>query len=179
MKKVCFLLIVFSVTLFGYEYDKLLLKAQANIFPKLILLDQDISKKVINKEIVFCIVYHQSDYIKTMQIKKIVENRYEKSLEEYKLKIVLKRFDEVKDDKSINAYYILQGESLAIKRVCNIAKKRNIPTFTYDPYYFVDDVLISLVIQNNSVIYLNKKVHKLYNINFVDVFYQIVRFWDD
>ncbi len=179
MKKIGLLLIIFSVTLFGYEYDKLLLKAQSNIFPKLILLDEDISKKVLNKEIVFCIVYHQSDYIKSMQIKETIEKRYKKSLEGYKLKIVLKRFDEVKDDKNINAYYILQGESLAIKSVCDIAKKRKIPTFTYDPFYFADDVLISLAIHNNSVIYLNKKVHKLYGINFVDVFYQIVRFWDD
>ena len=88
MKKIGLLLIIFSVTLFGYEYDKLLLKAQSNIFPKLILLDEDISKKVLNKEIVFCIVYHQSDYIKSMQIKETIEKRYKKSLEGYKLKIV-------------------------------------------------------------------------------------------
>ncbi len=167
------------MTLFGYEYDKLLLKAQANIFPKLILLDQDISKKVIDKEIVFCIVYHPSDRIKSIQIKKMIEDKFGDLLEDYKLNIVLKQFDEMKDDDKSTAYYILQGVSKKVKQVCDIAQKRKVPTFVYEPLYFKNGALLSLAMHNESTIYLNKKVHKSYGINFVDIFYQIVRFSND
>jgi len=167
------------MTLFGYEYDKLLLKAQANIFPKLILLDQDISKKVKDKEIVFCIVSHPSDRIKSVQIKKMIEDKFGNSLEEYKLNIVLKGFDEVKNSDKSNAYYILQGASKKAKRISDIAQKNRVPAFAYEPLYFKDGALISLVIHNESTIYFNKKVHKSYGINFVDIFYQVVRFSND
>ncbi len=167
------------MTLFGYEYDKLLLKAQANIFPKLILLDQDISKKVIDKEIVFCIVYHPSDRIKSIQIKKMIEDKFGDSLEDYKLNIVLKQFNKIKNDDKSTAYYILQGASKKVKRISDIAQKNRAPVFAYEPLYFRDGALISLVIQNESTIYFNKKVHKSYDINFVDIFYQVVRFSND
>jgi len=176
MKRFSFLLILFQMTLFGYEYDKLLLQAQAHIFPKLVLLDQDISKKVLDKEIIFNIVYHPSDYIKSKQIKKMIEEKFGNSVENYKLKLVLKAFNEIKSDDRANAYYILQGSSKQVKRICDIAQERKVPTFTYDPLYFKDGALLSLVMHNESTIYLNKKVHKSYGINFVDIFYQIVRF---
>jgi len=179
MNRLFLLLSLLYTTLFGYEYDKLLLKAQSNIFPKLILLDKDISKKVSNNEVIFCIVHHTSDLIKSIKIKKLIENKYGKYLEKYKLKIVIKEFDEIKKDDKVNAYYILQGSRTKIKKVCKIAQKNNIPTFAYDPLYFYTDALISMEIQNNSTIYLNKKALKKYNINFADIFYQIVRFFDE
>ena len=112
MKKSILLLSLFFTTLFGYEYDELLLKAQANIFPKLILLDKDISKKVLNNQIVFCIVHHASDRIKSENIKSIIEKKFGNKIERYHLKIILKEFDEIKNGSNINAFYILQGPTL-------------------------------------------------------------------
>ncbi len=179
MKKLYFLLILTQLILFGYEYDKLLLEAQANIFPKLILLDQDISQKTIDNEIVFCILHHPSDKIKSMQIKKMMEDKFGNMLEDYKFRIVTKQFNKITKHDLATAYYILQGSSKSIKLVTAIAQKRKVPTFVYDPLYFKEGALLSLVVQNESIIYLNKKAHKLYGINFVDIFYQVVRFLND
>jgi len=175
------LIILFSLcytALFGYEYDKLLLKAESNIFPKLVLLDKQLSKKVTNNEIVFCIVHHTSDQIKSKKIKEMIKEKFADQVGGYKLKIELKEFDKVKSDDKVNAYYILQGLHEKVKHITNIAKKRNIPTFSYDPLYFEENVLISMTIQNSSTIYLNKQVLKEYGIDFVDIFYQMVKFVD-
>ena len=179
MYRIVLLLTLLYTTLFGYEYDKLLLKAQSNIFPKLVLLDKDIANKVKNGEIIFCIVHHPSDVLKSKNIKTMIEQKFGKTLDQYKLKVITKKFDEVKEDDRINAYYILQGPLSEMKKISDIAKKKRVPTFAYDPFYFDADILISMTIQNNSVLYLNKKVHKAYKIDFVDIFYQLVRFYDD
>ena len=178
MKRYIILLILLYTTLFGYKYDNLLLKAQAYIFPKLILLDKDIAKKAVDNEIVFCIVHHPSDLIKSKKIKDLIEEKFGNKLDQYKLKVIRKTFDKVRKKERINAYYILQGPLSEVKKITAIAKEKNVPTFAYDPLYFKADVLISMTIENNSVLYLNPKVHKTYKIKFTDIFYQLVRLYD-
>jgi uncharacterized protein (DUF1786 family) len=176
------LIILFTLSytlLFGYEYDRLLLRAQSNIFPKLLLLDKHLAKKVSDNEIVFCIVHHPSDRIKSEKIKDMLKEKFGQKLEKYKFKVILKEFDDVKEDDKVNAYYILQGSYEKVEKISNIAKKNKIPTFSYDPLYFKEDVLISMTIQNSSTIYLNKKILKQYDIDFIDIFYQTVRFVDE
>jgi hypothetical protein len=178
MNRLFLALSLFYASLFGYEYDKFLLNVQSNIFPKLILLDKDISKKAVDNEITLCIVYHPSDHIKSMIIKDMIEKRFGTTLGRYRLMIELKEFDKVTKDDNVNAYYILQNSLKKVKKICDLAKKRKIPTFSYDPIYFKADVLLSLSIQNSSTIYLNKKVYKQYDIDFIDIFYQSVKFFD-
>jgi hypothetical protein len=180
MKKfIIFCSIFFTTTLFGYKYDNLLLKAQANIFPKLVLLDKKIAQKALNNEIVFCIVHHPSDTIKAKNIQESIEKRFGNRLEQYKLKVITRTFDNVRRYERVNAYYILQGPLDKVKKITDIAKEKQSPTFSYDPFYFKADVLLSMTIENSSIIYLNPKVLKKYKLDFVDIFYQLVRFYDD
>ncbi len=179
MRKISFLIIVFQLTFFGYEYDELILKAQTSIFPKLILLDKDIAQKTSKNSIILAVVYHPSDYKRSKLIKRMIEEKFQSLLDNYRFKIILKKFDEVNINDKVTAYYILQGECDSIKKVSSIAQKRSISTFSYDIENFEDGILISLAIYNKSYIYMNKNLVKKYNINFVDTFYQIVRFPDE
>jgi hypothetical protein len=179
MKKLLFLIITLQISLLGYNYNELLLKAQASVFPKLILLDKDISKKVYKNSINLCIVFHESDYLISQKIKNSMEKNFKGKLDRYKLNIVLKRFDEIGSNDNVYAYYILQGNDESIKKVCTIAQQRKIITFSYDIKSFEDGALISLVIYNRSFIYLNKRLIRSYDINFINSFYQVVKFTNE
>jgi len=165
------------MTLFGYEYDKLLLNAQVSTFPKLILLDKDISKKVINNSITITILHHESDKYKALEIKQMIDDKFHHNLGSYKLVIMLKSFDSSMDYDSSNAYYILKGDLQKVRQLCQLAKKRKILTFSYEIEYLKQDVLFSLALYNKIQIYINKKEHNEYNISFATVLYQIIRFF--
>ncbi len=174
MKKILFLLIFFKIVLFGYEYDELTLKAQATVFPKLLLLDQDISKKLVDDQVVFCIVYQEVDKRDAQKIKALIEKQFGNSLGAYKLKVTIKPYQEVENQKS-TAYYILNSENLQMQKVAQIGIDNNLIVYTYDKQNFQNSILISLAIKDSTIIYLNKKMLKSYKINFVDALYQIVK----
>ncbi len=70
MKKILFLYLTLLNIAFGYNYDDLVLKAQASIFPKIILLDKKIEDKKIDGKIVNTIVYDKTDYDTAISIEK-------------------------------------------------------------------------------------------------------------
>ena len=71
MKKILFLYLTLINVAFGYHYDDIVLKAQASIFPKIILLDKKIQNKLIDGKIVYTIVYNKSDYNTALSIEKL------------------------------------------------------------------------------------------------------------
>jgi hypothetical protein len=163
--------------LFGYNYDRVLIKAQASVFPKLILLDKDISNKVVDNKIIFTIVYHKSDYIKSIRIQKFIENKFNHTLGNYKLGVVLKEFDEVDSKDRSHAYYILKGDLQRVRSISKIAKQQRALTFVYELQYLSQEILFSLAMHNRAYIYLNRDAYHSYRVQFVDTLYQIIRFF--
>jgi hypothetical protein len=179
MRRLLFLFAFLNISLFGYEYDELTLKAQSAIFPKLLLLDQDISQKLINQEIVFSIVCEDDDKRSAIKIKNLIEKQFRGKIGKYRLKVIIQSFEDVENQKpTATAYYILNTEYMKMQKVSYVGMDNNLILFSYDKNYFQNGVLISLAIKGTTVIYLNKEILKSYNINFVDAFYQIVKFED-
>jgi len=178
MKKLILFLLI-NISLLGFNYDNLLLKAQANIYPKLILLDKDIDKKLYNNTIIFTIVYHDSDYEKAKELEELIYKNYQEHLGSYKLKIQIKEFKDIKDNIKTTAIYILKGLDSQVRSIIKKAQKLHVITFSYELKYLKKGALISLHIEDETNIYFNNEINKLYKIKFLDIFYQVVRYYHD
>ena len=60
MKKVLLLLVIVQSMLFGYNYDDLLIRAQTALFPKILLLDKNLEKKLVDGKIVYLVAYEKN-----------------------------------------------------------------------------------------------------------------------
>lgn len=73
MKKLIFLCIIFVNLAYGYSYNDILLKAQASIFPKVMLLDKKLDTKLVGGKIIYTIAYEQSDYNTALEVNKLID----------------------------------------------------------------------------------------------------------
>lgn len=161
--------------LFGYEYDELTLKAQATVFPKLLLLDQDVSKKLVDNHILFSIVYQEGERREAQKVKGFIEQQFHNTLGSYKFKVIVESYEDIQEDIQATAYFILNSVDSQMQKVAQIGIDHHLIVYTYDKNNFQNSVLISLAIKDSTIIYLNKKMLKSYKINFVDALYQIVK----
>ncbi len=175
MIKILFLLTFLQILLFGYEYDELTLKAQATVFPKLLLLDQDVSKKLVDDQIQFSIVYQEGERREAQKVKAFIEKQFGKTLGAYKLNVIIESYEKVQKGEKSTAYYILNSRDDQMQKVAQIGMDHNLIVYTYDKQNFQNSILISLAIKDSTIIYLNKEMLKSYKINFVDALYQIVK----
>lgn len=176
MKKVVFLYLTLISIVFGYDYDELILKAQASIFPKIILLDKKIENKLIDNKIVYTIVYDKEDYLTALSIKEFINNNFDGRLDIYDYKIDLVDFEEFSQQTDSSAVYVLNLKN--IDKIAAIARNKGIISFSYDINNLKKGLMFSLVIEKSTVLYLEKETLYTDKIQFVDALLQMVRFVD-
>lgn len=176
MKKVVFLYLTLISIVFGYDYDELILKAQASIFPKIILLDKKIENKLIDNKIVYTIVYDKEDYLTALSIKEFINNNFDGRLDIYDYKIDLVDFEEFSQQTDSSAVYVLNLKN--IDKIAAIATNKGIISFSYDINNLKKGLMFSLVIEKSTVLYLEKETLYTDKIQFVDALLQMVRFVD-
>ena len=175
MKKILFLYLTLVTLAFGYNYDDLLLKAQASIFPKIILLDKKIEDKLIDNKIVYTIVYNKSDYLTALSIEKFIDKKFQGYLDTYNYKINLVDFTSFSETTEASAVYVLNLKE-HIEKIATVAKEKGIISFSYDINNLKKGLMFSLVIEKSTVLYLQKENLYSKNIDFVDALLQMVRF---
>jgi hypothetical protein len=163
---------------YGYDYNNLLLKAQASIFPKIMLLDNKIKDKLIDEKIVYVIAYDKSDYETALFVSKFINEKYKGYFEQYAYKIDLVEFSNLSSETQASAIYILNsGEN--IKKAANIAKEKGIISFSYDLDNLKRGLLFSLMLEKSTVLYINKENLYTQKVDFVDALLQMVRFIEE
>ena len=113
------LLYVCSVT--ADTYDPLLLRAQASIFPKIVLLDQDLNRKTPDNKVVLSIVSTSRDPHIAQQLKKLIENKYGSSLGNKSLVVNVTTFEEFNQNSLATAYIVLHGSESLVEKVVSHA----------------------------------------------------------
>jgi len=177
MKKIIFIYLTFINLAYGYNYDSLLLKAQASIFPKVMLLDKKIKDKLVDSNIVYTIVYDKSDYDTALFIRDSINKKYKGYFGQYVYKINLVEFSNLSKETQASAIYILNSDK-NIKKAANIAKEKGIISFSYDTDNLRQGLLFSLILEKSMVLYLNKDNLYTQKVDFVSSLLQIVKFVD-
>jgi len=177
MKKILFLYLALVSIAFGYNYDDLVLKAQASIFPKIILLDKKIENKLIDGKIVYTIIYDKTDYLTALSIEKFINKNFQGHLDTYNYKINLVDFANFSEKTDASAIYVLNLKK-HIEKIATIARRKGIISFSYDINNLKKGLMFSLVLEKSTVIYLKKENLYTKKIDFVEALLQMVRFVD-
>ncbi len=177
MKKIIFLYLTLVNLAYAYNYNDVLLKAQASIFPKIILLDKKLSDKLLDGKIVYTIVYAENDYQTALEIGNFINTIYNGHFNDYEYKVNLVEFSHLSKETQASAIYVLKSNT-DIEKVAKIARDKGIVSFSYDLDNLKQGLLFSLLLEKSTVFYLNKKNLDTQKIDFVDSLLQMVKFID-
>lgn len=166
---------IFIGCAYGYTYNDLLLKAQAFVFPKVIMLDKKVDKKLINDKIVYTIVYEKNDIDTALEIERVINAKYKKHFGRYEYKIELVEFENISESIETSAIYVLNSEQ-HIEKVAEIARQKGVISFAYDMNNLKRGVLFSLMLEKSTTLYLNKNNLITDKVDFVDSLLQMLKF---
>ena len=159
----------------GGAYDPLLLRAQASIFPKIVLLDRNLTKKISENEVVITIISTDQDELVAQDLKNHIGAKYGSYLGDMSLRINVVTFDNFDRELLSTAYIILQGSESEFEGVVAHASGQGRIVFSYSYTDFRNNSLISLYVKEKTYIYVNKATVQLYGINFLPIFYKIIK----
>ncbi len=174
MKKFLLISLLLTSTLFGYTYNDLLIQAQSSIFPKILLLDKKLDEKLVDGKIVYTIVCEENDYRMAEKLRDMMNDAYRNRLGSYDFEVNILLFSNLDADTRTSAIYVLNSDT-GVDKVTQLAKSLGFMTFAYDIVNLQHGVLLSLMVEKSTVLYLNKQGLQTHNVDFVNSLYQIVR----
>ena len=174
MKKFLLISLLVTGTLFAHSYNELLIRAQSSIFPKILLLDKKLYDKLIDGKIVYTIVCEENDYETAKKLRDIMNAQYQNRLGDYVFEVNILLFSEFTSNTRASAIYVLNSDT-DVERITNFAKTSGYMTFSYDIVNLQHGVLLSLMVEKSTVLYLNKQGLHTHNVDFVKSLYQIVK----
>ncbi len=172
------LIVLAAIPIFGFNYNPLLLKAQASIFPKLFMLVKEPEKLLVNKSIVFAVVHEEEDFESAWQLKNMIEEQYSNRLAGYPFRIILVEYEKLDDRLEASAVIALHSERF-IQELAQLVIKKKILSFVGDAVHLKEGFLFSLNLERSAVIYMNKPMLPYYGVEFSDTLYHVVRFFDE
>ena len=130
--KTLLILSLLWLTTFASEINTSLLKVHATLFPKTILMDYNFEKKLYNESIVLALIYDEHNKISAQLLKKKIEAKYQNSIHNYPLKVVLSSYSNaLKKDLKATSYYLFPSHKKNIKALVALAGLEHSITFTY------------------------------------------------
>ena len=174
IQRVLTLLLILSAQIFAYSYDDTIIQIEAKLFPKIILLEENMqdSKK---SEIKIVILSSKLDENVASRFKSAIEKNYPNRLAGKKILVSVKTFSQAKKDTS-DALIILKHSEDELTQIALWANKNHIISFAYDPYYLEYGVLASIYIGKTTKPFLNSTIMKEYNFNFNAFLLQLCKF---
>jgi len=166
---------LFFTSLFSSEYDDLLLRAQASMYPKIILLDKNINTKIIDNMVSLTIIYEKKEMDRAKKFKDMIDHEYNSKIGTYEFKVNLLSIKNFSDLDTSTAYYIFDTAGTNKKPVILHSIDNNRICFSYNYKDFNKGALISLFLKEKTYIYINKSFINVYSIKFVPIFYKIAK----
>jgi len=169
-------IVIFLYSFLGaYEYDKLLLRAEAYTFPKILIMDKNYHKKLNKSAIEIAILYEPIDKLVAIELMKMIKEKFGTKISVNKLEIKLVEFEKL--DREYSAYIALKSKKGKLEKVSAKSKEQGRIMFAYDYQDLKRGALVSLVIENSTSLYMNKKEIKNSKIDFNSAIFSIVRLW--
>lgn len=155
--------------------DPLLLRAQAAIYPKIILLDKDLSEKTAANVVLIKIVHASSDRGDALEMRRLIDAEYQSNLGGNSLRVETLSFDEFEGQELATAYILMSGPSAVHQKITKYASGNRRVVFSCDYKDMKNNALVSLLMKEKTYIYLNKGAMQQYNVRFLPLFYKIIK----
>ncbi len=175
--RLVFVVLTICLNVFGYEYNQFLINTQIDIYPKILLFDLNLPKKVTDRKIDFYIIYDELDKLVAQEIGKKIKQKHKK-IGGFAVDVKMLNYSKALTDKNIeaDAVYVLKSEKETMKAFAKKIKGKYIYSFVYDVTDLPLGYLIGLDIEKEVTIYINKRVLLEENFKFVDEFFLMARF---
>lgn len=177
MQKFILFFLIFASTVYGYTYKDVLIKAQVAVFPKILLLDKKLNEKLVDNKIVLIIAHEERDRKTAIAVKNLLSEHYKGFLSSYGFEIEIMEFSRITEDTDVTAIFALNSATYMCD-LSKIAVAKGIVTFVYNIAHLKDGLMFSLVLEKNTVLYLNKKNLRKDTTDFIDALYELVKFPD-
>lgn len=155
--------------------DPLLLRAQAVIFPKIILLDRDLSEKTAANVVLIKIIHAAAEKADALEMRQMIEKEYQNNLGGNPLRVDVVSFEDFNSQDPATAYILMSGPTALHQKITQFASAQRRVVFSYDYKDMKNNALISLLMKEKTYIYLNKGAMQQYDIRFLPLFYKIVK----
>lgn len=157
------------------DTDPLLLRAQAAIFPKIILLDKDLGEKTAANVVVIKIVHASAGKESALEMRRLIEKEYQNNLGGNPLRVETLSFEEFDGQAPATAYILMSGPASLHQKITQYASGLRRVVFSYDYKDMKNNSLVSLLMKEKTYIYLNKGAMQQYDVRFLPLFYKIVK----
>lgn len=172
MKSFLFLYLLLPLKLYAIYYNSTMIEIEAKLFPKMIMLSENIDKNLSTINI--SIVARQCDYLYAKEFKENIESNYPDKLMNKTLEISINTFTEL--NSSTHAIIVLDHTQEEFLKIAEWANSRKILSFAYDPFYMEFGLLASLYIGVSTKPYLNKSTIQKYNFTFNPYLLELSKF---
>ena len=151
-----FALILIVLPLFAQSYNEHILKIEANIIPRIILMDYKFKEKLAEGKIAITIVYDPIDLPHAKRIKQFFEEKYPKGIKGYPILISLITYSKLHEvTHPTTLYYLMDSDPKTIIKAIEQSKKNRILVFSHDNQNLKYGAHVSLRIDKKIVPYLN------------------------
>ena len=177
MRQIVLLVLLFCFAQ-AYEYNKLLLRTQSSLYPKLIVMDRKLSSHINDGRIDLYILVTSIDRLYGRYIKEQLDKLFPKGVGGYTLRTKVVNFSTFLADKekSADAIYLLKAKEEILEKVAKKIEGKNIYSFTYEKEDLLFGFLFNVSIEKEVVIYINKRVLLRNDFEFMPELYQMARF---
>lgn len=165
MKRLFALILLIALPLFPQSYNEHILKIEANIIPRIILMDYQFEEKLTNGGITIAVIYNPIDLPSAKTIKKFIHEKYPKGIKGYPINVTLLTYDTIVQ-KAVKStlYYLMDSDVETVTKAIEQGRKNRILVFSHDSQNLKYGAHVSLRIDKKIVPYLNPASLKASNI---------------
>jgi hypothetical protein len=166
------LLLLLALQLFASQYNSTVFELEAKLFPKIVMLSEDIKKE--SEFLTLCIIAKEEDFRYAQEFKEAIEASYPDKLMNKSIVITIKNFNSI--ESYPDGVIVLNNGEKEVRAVANWANANKIVSLSYDPSYLEYDVLASIYIGRSVKPYLNREVMQKHNFNFNPYLLELSKF---
>jgi len=161
-----------QLQIFASSYNSTIIELEAKLFPKMLMLSEDIYKH--NTYLHICIISQEKDMQYAKEFQMLIEKNYKEKLMNKEIKVSIREF------KNISNYpdglIVLNHPDEELLRIANWANSNKIVSLAYDPSYLEFGILGSIYIGVSTKPYLNKHTIKKYKFMFNPYLLELSKF---
>ena len=152
MKNLFIIFVLFvsvTSTLLAEHLKDDLMRIHATLIPKIMMMDYDFKKRLVNNEISIAVVYENiQQKIDALALKRYINAKYPNGFQNHKINLEFISFKNIHLAKKHSLYYILPSSENAIRDVLNTTNKQEALSFSYNNEDLKYGVMLSVKITN-------------------------------